>query len=210
MGFKSTSRKSVLYILRGCVSDSISCRSLFQMSVLTASQKNSFLLARSEPCVEQTTQWGVLLSVTRELGALPLVGLQTGLQVGLQVFVSLCRYSAWTGLWLCSTLIASSTLNHFLFLPVETFKRRWGPINRWRFGVVFNDSSATMDHTEWEIFCYCRLWKIIGWRGLFPVQMKVLEEGFLSFSEHCIYRTCLRLMINELICGRCVCFLFIF
>lgn len=63
------------------------------------------------------------MSVTWELGVLPLVGLHTELQVGLQVFVSLRRYSAWTGLWLCRTRMASSTLNHFLFLPVKTFKR---------------------------------------------------------------------------------------
>lgn len=59
------------------------------------------------------------MSVTWELGALQLLGLYTGLQVGLQVFESLCRYSAWTGLWLCRTLMASSTVNHFLFLPAS-------------------------------------------------------------------------------------------
>lgn len=51
---------------------------------------------------------------------LPLVVLHTEVQAGLRVFVSLRRYSAWTGLWLCKTRMASSTLNHCLFLPIRT------------------------------------------------------------------------------------------
>lgn len=50
---------------------------------------------------------------------LPLVVLHTEVQAGPWVFVSLRRYSAWTGLWLCKTWMASSTLNHCLFLPVK-------------------------------------------------------------------------------------------
>lgn len=38
--------------------------------------------------------------------------------------VSLRRYSAWTGLWRCSTRIASSILNHFLLRPAEHIVKR--------------------------------------------------------------------------------------
>lgn len=37
-----------------------------------------------------------------------------------QLSWSLLRYSAWTGLWLCSTLMASSTVNHSRLRPMLT------------------------------------------------------------------------------------------
>lgn len=40
--------------------------------------------------------------------------------VGEHPSFSFSRYSAWTGLWHWRTLIASSTLNHSLFLPILT------------------------------------------------------------------------------------------
>lgn len=54
---------------------------------------------------------GALSSVFTGSWALPFVGPQRG--------VSLRRYSAWTGLWHCSTRIASSILNHFRFRPAK-------------------------------------------------------------------------------------------
>lgn len=102
------------------------------------------------------------MSVTWELGLLPLVGLHTGPQVGLQVFVSLRRYSAWTGLWLCRTLMASSTLNHFLFLPARTSKEGqvqvvsiWiRLIDREKVSVTLNDTSLILPSTRRLVSCY--------------------------------------------------------
>lgn len=80
---------------------------------------------------------------------LPLVVLHTEGQVGLQECVSLRRYSAWTGLWLCKTRMASSTLNHCLFLPVKTERtqKSWlTEIVGWMFTVVIVASIDDVDH----------------------------------------------------------------
>lgn len=80
---------------------------------------------------------------------LPLVVLHTEVQAGLQEFVSLRRYSAWTGLWLCKTWMASSTLNHCLFLPVQTERTQesWFPqIVGKMFNVVIVASAAFVGH----------------------------------------------------------------
>lgn len=65
---------------------------------------------KPEVCAAVTNK--VLVSGREGTVAFPLDGEQPSF--------SFSRYSAWTGLWHWRTLMASSTLNHSLFLPILT------------------------------------------------------------------------------------------
>lgn len=97
-----------------------------------------YLILEGNPGVCAAATNSVLLSARDGTLAFPLLGEQLSF--------SFSRYSACTGLWHWRTLMASSTLNHSLFLPGNQYISYYTMIKMWSF------SSSSYWFTMWHFY----------------------------------------------------------